>query len=217
MYTTEEQELVKCHQDPIYFIETYCKIQHPIQELIPFLLKEHQQNVIYNIHENRMCIFDKDRQVGMSTLLMAYVYWKSIFNPDERILVTSYTYNGCIHLRHILSVFIENTPKWLLPKLTTNNKRGIEFENGSRIMLSSIYSNVGRGLSLSMLVCDEFALGKEQEMFWLSIIPCLHSNKSKAVIASTINPNTPNYFNELLQQSSEGKTHLKLIKVSSNG
>lgn len=217
MFTTEEQELIKCYQEPIYFIETYCKIQHPIQGSIPFLLKENQQDVINNIHENRMCIFDKDRQVGMSTLLMAYVYWKSIFNPNERILVTSYTYNGCAHLRNILLVFIEDTPKWLLPKLTINNKREIQFENNSRIVLSNASSDTGRGHSVSMLVCDEFAYSKEQEAFWISVRPCLQGDNSKAVIASTFNPNAPNYFNELLQQSTEGNTKLKAFKVSSNG
>ena len=54
---------------------------------------------------------------------------------------------------------------------TSYNKGSLEFDNGSRIIAQATTENTGRGLSISLLYCDEFAfvrlnIAKE---FWTSI------------------------------------------------
>lgn len=63
---TEEQvtEYLKCAEDPIYFINTYCKIVTLDHGLQPFKLYDCQINKLKIIHENRKVILMEGRQQG---------------------------------------------------------------------------------------------------------------------------------------------------------
>jgi hypothetical protein len=63
---TEEQikEYIKCSEDPVYFINTYCKIVTLDHGLQPFTLYPCQINKVKVIHENRKVILMEGRQQG---------------------------------------------------------------------------------------------------------------------------------------------------------
>ena len=62
----------------------------------------------------------------------------------------------------------------------------MEFENGSRIVSATTTGNTGRGMSISLLYCDEFAFVNPSiaDEFWTSISPTLATGGS-AIITST--------------------------------
>ena len=63
---TEEQvaEIVKCSEDPIYFIKNYVKIVNVDKGLIPFDMWPFQEDMVQTFHNNRFCIAKMPRQVG---------------------------------------------------------------------------------------------------------------------------------------------------------
>lgn len=64
-YTPEQiEEYIKCKNDPVYFIDTYCKIITLDDGLVPFKLYECQRNKVRIIHENRKVILMEGRQQG---------------------------------------------------------------------------------------------------------------------------------------------------------
>lgn len=65
-YTYENiQEILKCKDDPVYFIKTYCKIVSLDSEmLIPFELFGYQEKFINLIQDNRRVISMQPRQMG---------------------------------------------------------------------------------------------------------------------------------------------------------
>ena len=74
-YTQSEvYELLKCKDDPIYFIKQYCKIVSLDSEmLIPFELYKYQENFINLIQNNRRIISMQPRQMGKSQVVAAYI------------------------------------------------------------------------------------------------------------------------------------------------
>ena len=69
------------------------------------------------------------------------------------------------------------------------NRNSIEFDNGSKIMATTTTENTGRGMSLTMIYCDEFAFVQPPEKakeFWTSLSPTL-STGGKCLITSTPN------------------------------
>ena len=68
------------------------------------------------------------------------------------------------------------------------NKGSIEFDNGSRIVAQTTTENTGRGMSITLLYCDEFAFVRPTiaREFWTSISPTL-STGGGAIITSTPN------------------------------
>jgi hypothetical protein len=71
---------------------------------------------------------------------------------------------------------------------TSYNKGSLEFENGSRIVSQTTTETTGRGMSISLLYCDEFAFVRPTiaTEFWTSISPTL-STGGRAIITSTPN------------------------------
>lgn len=63
---TEEQlkEIVKCTEDPVYFIRNYVKIVNVDRGLVPFEMWDFQENMVREFHDNRFVIAKMPRQVG---------------------------------------------------------------------------------------------------------------------------------------------------------
>ena len=57
-------DLKKCKDDPIYFIENFVKVQHPVKGVVPMALYGYQKEMLLTIHENRDCVVLASRQSG---------------------------------------------------------------------------------------------------------------------------------------------------------
>ena len=57
-------ELAKCKKDPIYFINTYVKTQHPAKGIVPFKLFPYQERMIRDFQNNRLTAVLAARQMG---------------------------------------------------------------------------------------------------------------------------------------------------------
>ena len=83
----------------------------------------------------------------------------------------------------------EMLPGWIKAGVQQYNRNSIEFDNGSKIMATTTTENTGRGMSLTMIYCDEFAFVQPPEKaveFWTSLSPTL-STGGKCLITSTPN------------------------------
>lgn len=64
-FTVEQMhELVRCATDPLYFVDTYCKIIHPVEGVVSFKLHGYQRNLIHNYHTAANTIVLSPRQTG---------------------------------------------------------------------------------------------------------------------------------------------------------
>lgn len=68
-YTPESiQDLIRCKNDPLYFIEKFVKVQHPTKGIMPMQLYEYQKRMLIAIHENKDTIVLASRQLGKCVL-----------------------------------------------------------------------------------------------------------------------------------------------------
>ena len=63
-----QQELIRCKQDPIYFMKKYYMIQHPTRGRVRFQLYPFQESVLKLYLKNPFAVINKSRQLGISTL-----------------------------------------------------------------------------------------------------------------------------------------------------
>lgn len=40
------KELIRCQRDPVYFIDNYCRVVHPVKGEVPFKLYDYQKDMI---------------------------------------------------------------------------------------------------------------------------------------------------------------------------
>jgi hypothetical protein len=185
------QELARC-ADPItgprYFMSNYFYIQHPTKGSIQYHPFEYQERLIDAYHNNRFSISLMPRQTGKSTSAAGYLLWYAMFVPDSTILVAAHKYIGAQEIMQRVRYAYENCPDFIRAGVTSYNKGSLDFENGSRIVSQTTTENTGRGMSISLLYCDEFAFVRPTiaSEFWTSITPTLATG-GKCIITSTPN------------------------------
>jgi hypothetical protein len=193
MSMTEHQilEFARCadpESGPRYFISNYFFVQHPTKGSLKLQPFEYQERLIDSYHNYRYSISLMPRQTGKSTMAAGYLLWYAMFVPDSTILVAAHKYTGSQEIMQRIRYAYENCPDFIRAGVTSYNKGSLDFENGSRIVSATTTENTGRGMSISLLYCDEFAFVRPTiaTEFWTAISPTLATG-GKCIITSTPN------------------------------
>ncbi len=185
-------ELNKCidpKTGPLYFLQNYCMIQHPTKGSMKFDMFDYQKGLVETYHANRFAIAMLPRQTGKTTCAAAYLIWYAMFVPDSQILIAAHKFTGAQDIMNRVRFVYENLPDFLRAGAYSYNRNTLEFDNGSRIKATTTTENTGRGMSLSLIYCDEFAFvqpPQKAKEFWTSLAPTLATG-GKCIITSTPN------------------------------
>ena len=185
------QDLLMC-ADPVegymYFVKNFFHIQHPTRGKVKFEPFEYQERLLHSYHDYRFNINMMPRQSGKTTCAAGYLLWYAMFHPDQTVLVAAHKYTGAQEIMQRIRYGYELCPDYIRAGVVNYNKGSMEFENGSRIVSATTTGNTGRGMSISLLYCDEFAFVQPNiaEEFWTSISPTLATG-GKAILTSTPN------------------------------
>ena len=174
---------------PIYFAKNFLKIQHPVKGSIPFEPYDYQVRLIDAYHNNKQCIAMLPRQMGKTTCACAYLLWYTMFVPEAQVLIAAHKYEGAQDIMNRYRFGYENLPDFIRAGVYSYNRNTIEYDNGARIQAVTTTENTGRGKSLSLIYCDEFAFVQPPEKakeFWTALSPTL-STGGKCIITSTPN------------------------------
>ena len=68
-----KKEIIASGKNPVYFIDNYGKIAHPMKGTIPFSMYAFQKDVVGDYQDNRFNIILKARQLGLSTVTAVYI------------------------------------------------------------------------------------------------------------------------------------------------
>jgi hypothetical protein len=185
------QDLLAC-ADPNtgyhYFSKNFFHIQHPVKGKVKFEPYEYQERLLDAYHNYRFNINMLPRQSGKTTCASSYLLWYAMFHPDQTILIAAHKYTGAQEIMQRIRYGYELCPDHIRAGVVNYNKGSMEFENGSRIVSATTTGNTGRGMSISLLYCDEFAFLQPNiaTEFWTSISPTLATG-GRAIITSTPN------------------------------
>ena len=205
-------EIIKCGKDPLYFFNSYAKIQHPVKGLIPFNTYQFQNTCVQDFIDHRFNIILKSRQLGMSTLCAAYAVWLALFQRDKNILIIATKLSVAQNFITKVKTMIKSLPKWLvLPEIITNNKQLIEFSHGSSIKAIPTSDDAGRSEALSLLIVDEAAFVKNFDDLWMGLYPTI-STGGRVIILSTPNGVGGQYF-KLYTDAEAGVNEFNPIKI----
>jgi len=213
---TEEQvgEYIRCQQNPLHFVTEHIKIVSLDEGLIPFGVRDYQEDMINRFHNERFVICKMARQSGKSTTILAYLLHYILFNENVSVAVLANKKSTAMELLGRLQLAYEHLPKWLQQGILIWNKGNIELENGSKILASSTSGSAIRGGSFNIIFLDEFAFvpSNISEEFFSSVYPTITSGKStKMFIVST--PNGMNMFYKLWTDAEEGNNDYVPISV----
>ena len=205
-------EIIKCGKDPVYFMNKYLKIQHPLRGLIPFKTYPFQNDCVSEFNDHRFNIVLKSRQLGLSTLVAAYAVWQAVFYKDKNILIIATKLAVAQNFIRKVKTYIKSMPKWLLvPVITANNKQQVEFSNGSQIKAVPTSEDAGRSEALSLLIVDEAAFVRNFDELWMGLYPTL-STGGRAILLSTPN-GVGGQYHEIYTKADRKENEFNAIKL----
>ena len=206
---TEEQlkEYVKCKNDPVYFIKTYCKIVSLDQGLIPFELFSYQINFINTMHNKNRVISMQPRQSGKTQVVAAYILHYTLFNEVKTVAILANKKPAAMEVLNRYQMMYETLPDWLQQGVKTWNKGDIELENRSKVFASATTAAGIRGRSVNFLYVDECAIipNTVADDFFASTYPTISSGTTTKVVLTS----TPLGYNHFWRywQGAEDKTN----------
>jgi len=152
-----KQELLKCKQDPVYFMKKYYTIQHPTKGRMTFNLYPFQEKTLKLLQRHDYAIINKSRQLGISTLTSGISLWMMLFEQDKNILVIATTQATAKNMVTKVRFAYDNLPTWMKLPVLEHNRLSLRLKNGSQIKAVSAATDSARSEAVSLLVIDEAA------------------------------------------------------------
>ena len=180
-----KKELLKCGRDPVYFINNYIKVAHPLKGLIPFSLYPFQKDCVKSFNSNRFNIVLKARQLCLSTTSAAYITWLLLFHRNKNVVVMATKLDTAGNLVKKVKLAMKSLPEWMMiTKIVVNNRNSFQLDNGSQVKAISTSGDAGRSEALSLLVIDEAAIIEGLEDLWAGLYPTLSTGGSCIVLST---------------------------------
>lgn len=197
------------------FAKNFIKIVDNHGDTIPFVLNEEQADFIDSMEKFNILL--KSRQIGFSTLSLAYCLYNAINHANTSYMIVSLSNESVSGLFNSLKFMNENLPRAKYPgKFPTtekDNKGELKLSNGSRIVVASAEGKtggIGRGQTFRLIHISEYAFfnNTEQPRVITSLEQALAKNpESKLIIETTANG--LNYFYEMFSRSQNKRSNYK--------
>lgn len=195
-------ELLKCKNDPIYFIENYIKIFNQSMGVVPFKLFNKQKEFIRLFIEKHKILVLKSRQTGMTTTIEQLQLWLLLFYRNYYIGVLSIEEKRSKKFLEELKemYYLSNLDKipWL-PKLKRPLQTSLTFSNGSEIRQGNT-NNPMRGFRISLIIVDEQQFVENLDEQLKSVGPTLQTIQKSGLPWGIILNSTPNGVNNYYYQ-----------------
>ena len=109
--STVVKEVLECGRSPVYFINKYVKVEHPLRGVIPMHLYDYQEEIVKDFIANRFNIINKGRQMGLSTTIAAYITWMIMFYQNKNVLVVATKIETAKNIIDKVKIVLKNIPK----------------------------------------------------------------------------------------------------------
>jgi hypothetical protein len=200
----QSEELRRCANSLVYFIETYVKIQHPVKGLIPVHLHDFQRRYLDALQTERFLLVPKFRQGGFTTFNAFHKLWKALYKPDQTILWVTKTDREAIETCLLVKQQIDNLPEWLVGGLRTKNDHHLHFDTtGSHFFFFT--AEAAKGRAVTDLVIDEAAYFKDLDRYWQAVVPCIAMGGNATVVSTPkrLKKGEKNWFKDQLDNDKD--------------
>ncbi|MBE2905534.1 DNA packaging protein [Anoxybacillus flavithermus] len=183
---TKEAKLRIIMSDFKLFAKNFIKIVDNNGDTVPFVLNPEQEQFMNDMGKYNIIL--KGRQIGFTTLSLAYMLYSACTKPDTNYIIMTHHASVSKSLFVKLKKMYKNLPhdKYdIFPKTLLNNRDELYLDNGSRIIIATAQGEDAiSGNSFQMIHLSEMAKypADVQEEIIATCIPALAKNESSAII-----------------------------------
>ncbi|KKN37807.1 hypothetical protein LCGC14_0759820 [marine sediment metagenome] len=178
-------EWLKCAQSPEYFVTHFVHIYNAtLRAWIPFDLWPTQISTLTSIHNQRLLVILKARQLGLSWLSLAYALWMITFQAPATILLFSLKEAESIELLVRLHAMYNRLPSAFRSKTVVRSaSKHLELSNGSRALAFS--TRGGRSYTGSLAIVDEADFVPDLALFLNAVKPTIDAGGRLLLISTS--------------------------------
>jgi hypothetical protein len=214
-YTHEELlELAKCKNNPIYFINNYCKVAKGGVGLVNLKLFDYQYPMLESFIEHDKSIVVAPRQCGKSTTFAAYALWCILFKQSYTVAILANKLSVAKEILDRVQNMFLNVPRFLQQGVLSFSKTSMELENKSKIFVSTTSASGIRGFAIDLVFLDEFAHIQDHiaNDFFTSTYPTISATGGKLIIVST--PKGMNHFHKMWKEAISARSGFNPVFVN---
>ena len=211
-HKTMQKKLRKILADPISFIQRLY-IKNKKGRLVKFKLNDEQIQMLDAFtHEDLQhlhMIILKARQIGSSTLVSAYLFWKWFTSKEPiTIAILSHKLASSKHILEMWFRFYDNLPPGLAPELEVRNTTCMRLPSGAEVIAVSAEGKGGlRSFSANYIHLSEYAFAPNADELKATAIASL--NEGRLFQESTANVfGDPHHVDIMKAQRGEAGLHL---------
>lgn len=191
-----------CRAHPDYFVERHCNIEDKDSAtlLVPFRLWPMQRQALLELHEHRLNIILKARQLGITWLALAYAAYVLRFTPGSTVVALSRTEEEAKELVRRAGVLLGNMPAllretpWEGPTWRASAMSAVvSHPDGRESVLKAFPAAMGasRSFTANLVILDEWAFQQFAREIWTAAFPTINRPTGGKVIGlSTIRRGT---------------------------
>lgn len=208
------EELGKCVNSPAYFINTYCKIYDSVEkQWIPFYLWDSQRRVLRDIHQNKLTVILKARQLGISWISLGYALWQMMFEPIAVVSIFSRREEEASYLlgEERLRGMFNNLPEWMKTGYESVTNSVLEWKMANESIARAFSTKSGDGYVATLAIVDEADLSPDLNTLMRSVKPTI-VNGGKMIMLSRTNKSEPeSEFKNIYRGAKSGENGWKPI------
>ena len=169
------------------FIKAFVKIHNEdTGEPMLFALWPEQERVLKEVHEHRLNVILKARQLGFTWLCLAYCLWRMLCRAGLRTAAVSRTESEAKELVDRVVLMLRHLPQWMVTYGKPSDK-GVTWEstslevkvhhpNGedSRFQAYPAGPESARSYTASVLLLDEWAAQEYAKAIWTAAFPTIN-------------------------------------------
>lgn len=193
-------------ENKVDWIETFIEIANKEGDIVPFILTDEQKYLVENLDKDNIIL--KSRQLGISVVTIALSIRASIVQDNTTSVLISHNQTSTNSIFDKLKQQFYSLPEFIKPKLLTNNRQELSFENGSKIScMTAGNKDLLRGETVNGVVhLSEFSFWKNSDKQMKAISQAV-SESGIIIIESTANGF--NKFSDTYYQAKNGENTYK--------
>lgn len=198
LQTLWEDEIAFCRENIEYFVDTYGRIEDRDCEevVVPFRMWKEQRDALRSIHEHRLNIILKARQLGITWLALNYAAWMLVTTPGCVVVALSKTEEDGKELIRRICVILDSMrtlvrrEDWYGAKLDSAAMSAtLTFPNELQSVIKAFPAapGAGRSFTANLVILDEWAFQQYAREIWGAAYPTINRPTGGKVIGlSTI-------------------------------
>jgi hypothetical protein len=210
-YLTDKRakELGKCYRNYIYFVNNYCRMYDSMDsKWIPFHLWDEQKETLHAIHNHKLVVILKARQLGISWLSLSYALWSVLFRPAASISIFSRREEEAKYLlgSERFKGMYNVLPKWMTSGNVVETDNTVKFMVKEGSVIRAFPTNSGDSYVATLVIVDEADLAPDLNQLMRSVKPTI-DNGGKMILLSRVNKSEPeSEFKQIYRAARDGVT-----------